>query len=423
MVNFYLNLFIGICIALIAWGLMRPERIYQYPFIMGTIFISFIVPQAIALVETPGAASSEAIERVLLMCCLCAGMCWLGDRSKPDRKLLKKLSIPLNERKLRRGAIVLIFIGYFFTFLLSRTTIQFAANSNWTGPATIYLFFTKVLYIALAVMALLALKKPTKINIILAIIAGYPIVQNAILIGRRQPTFTFFIILGISAFYIRRLLPPRFLTLGLIVAAAYIIPLLGQLRGDFWLLILNGNVSNINFVQGLNRVLEGDILELRNAAMLMDAAVKTGQYGYGTGFWDAIVFQYVPGQLLGYGFKNSLQFHLTNFDTNSLLGYSIPNGSTTTGIGDSFLEFGYFGCLIFYGVAYFFKHVWISALYQNSLLSQILYASSCSSMMVGITHGNQRFFQEILFQFIFVGFLVYSSRSKRYPSTALANPQ
>ncbi|WP_264321818.1 hypothetical protein [Zarconia navalis] len=368
---------------------------------MGAIFVSFIVPQAIALVENPGVASSVAIERVLLMSCLCAGMCWFGYQSKPNLKLLKKLNVPHNDRKLRQGAIVVMAIGYFFLFLLSRTTIQFAANSNWTGPATIYIFFSKVIYIALAITVILALKNPTKVNIILALVAGLPIVQNAILVGRRQPTFAFLVIIGVCAFYVRRLLPPRLLTLGATVSAAYIIPILGQLRGDFWSAILNGNISSINFEQGLNRVLEGNVLEFRNAAILMDAAAKTGHYGYGTGFWDAIVFQYVPGQLLGYGFKNSLQFNLTSFDTVSLFDYSIPNGSTTTGIGDTFLELGYFGCIIFYILAYYFKNIWISAVYQNSVFSQLLYASIISPSMAGITHGIDRFFQEIILQ-IFV---------------------
>ena len=39
MAETYLYLFIGICIAIVAWGVIRLERVYQYPFFMVTIII------------------------------------------------------------------------------------------------------------------------------------------------------------------------------------------------------------------------------------------------------------------------------------------------------------------------------------------------------------------------------------------------
>ena len=49
MTEFYLYLFIATCAGLLLWGLFRIERVYQYPFFMGSIFISFITPQAFVL--------------------------------------------------------------------------------------------------------------------------------------------------------------------------------------------------------------------------------------------------------------------------------------------------------------------------------------------------------------------------------------
>jgi hypothetical protein len=48
MANFYLFIFISICIVIICWSIIRLERIYQFPFFMVSVFLSFILPQAIA---------------------------------------------------------------------------------------------------------------------------------------------------------------------------------------------------------------------------------------------------------------------------------------------------------------------------------------------------------------------------------------
>ncbi|KST63323.1 hypothetical protein [Mastigocoleus testarum] len=419
MVELFLYLFLAICLALLLWGLNRSDRIYQYPFLMGAIFVSFLLPQAFALINNPGVVSKLALERVLLMSCLCAAMCWLGYQHKINTRLLKKLYIPLNERRLFKAGIILTIIGYIFRILLLRTNIQVGENSNWTGPATIYIFFAQVVEIAFAIFMLAVVKKPKFANVTAAIIAGYPIFVSAFLEGRRQNTFTFLIIIGISLLYVRRLLPPKLVVMILIIIGIFIIPLVGMLREEFWLAIVSGNLQNINLQSGFAKIIEGEILELRNAAILIEAAVKNNQYGYGTGFWDRIIFQYVPGQIVGLDFKNSLQFNWTSFDLSSLFGYSIPRGSTVTGIGDSFLEFGYFGCLIFACIAYFFKHLWISSVYQRSIFSQILYAGLISPTLVGVTHGIGRFIQEAIFQFIFVSWVAYYSKIKDKSSTFL----
>ena len=53
MAETYRNLLVIVCLGLFVWGLIRIERIYQYPFFMGAIFLSFLVPQAFALVNNP----------------------------------------------------------------------------------------------------------------------------------------------------------------------------------------------------------------------------------------------------------------------------------------------------------------------------------------------------------------------------------
>lgn len=415
MAEIYLAMLIIICLGLLSWGLIRLERVYQYPFFMGSIFISFLLPQAFALIKNPGQVSQHALERVLLVSCLCAATCWIGYKIQPNKKWLAKLDIPIDESKLFRAGIALMAMGYFFNFLLSRTTIQTAANGNWTGPATIYIFLAQVIYIAFAIFILQTLKRPNAINLLCTALAAVPLVQTVVLYGRRQPTMTLLEIVGLSFWLVRRYVPPRWIFITAIILITYLIPLIGELRGDFWNLVFSGNLQKVLSLSdnAFNLLLKGDVLELRNAALLMDAADQTNQYGYGSGYWDSIIFQYVPGQIVGYDLKKLLQVNLLEkYDLTNLYGYSIPNGSTITGVGDSFIEFSYFGFLSFGFIGYLFKNLWISSVYYQSTISRLLYMGLISPAMVGLTHGIGRFVQEAIYQIIFVGLVIYCCRVK-----------
>lgn len=408
----YLDLLNLTCIGLLGWGLIRPERTYQFPFFMGAIFVSFILPQAIALRNNPTVVTPEALARVLLMTILCAAMCWIGYQFKPNPRLLMTLNVNLDEQKLFRASIVLLAIAYAANFLLTQITIQTGDYGNWQGPATILSFFRNVIYIAFGIFLIQTLKRPKLKNIIFTVLASLPILQAVILSGRRQPTIAFLVVIGFSFWFVLRLIPPRWCFVFATIGGLYLIPLVGQLREDFWGLVFSGDWETIfsSAQQSFGTLLEGDILELRNAALMMDAAVKNSQFGYGTGYWDSIIFQYVPGQIVGYDFKASLQFKLTNYDLSSLYGYEIPFGATVTAIGDTFVEFYYFGCLVLALIAYLFKNLWISAIYHQSTISALLYMGLISSAMIGITHGIGRFCQELIFQFLFVGVAAYFSR-------------
>ncbi|BAY94744.1 MULTISPECIES: hypothetical protein [unclassified Tolypothrix] len=417
MAEVYRNILVCICLGLLIWGVIRIERIYQYPFFMGCMFLSFILPQAFALIANPGTGVSPTVlENVLLVSSICAASCWIGYQMKPNKKLLQLLNIETDERKLFIGGIMLMAEAWFFNFLLSRTTVQVAENYNWTGPATIYLFFIQAGNIAFGIFLLQALKRPRFLNIIFTVISGWPLF-NSVLIGRRQPTMTFAIIIGISLFLIYRYVPPRWLVVTGMLLVTFLIPLFGDLRGGVWNLIFSGNWQAILSAveQSFSSQQKGDFLELRNAALIIDVANKTSLYGFGTGWWDSIVFQFVPGQIVGFDFKKSLQFNLWDtyvIQLKNLYGYIRPNGSTITGVGDCFMEFGYLGCFIYALIAYIFKHLWICGVNYKNTFCQILYMGLISPAMICLTHGVGTFLQQGIFQVIFIGLVTYYSRGK-----------
>jgi hypothetical protein len=417
MAEIYRNLLIIICLGLLGWGIVRTERIYQYPFFMGCIFLSFIVPQAFALIQTPGLASQQAVERVLLMSCLCAAACWVGYQMPLNSKWLAIEKIKIDDRKLTHAGLALLALGSLCWFLLERQAaigIETASNHNWTGPATIYWFFGQSIYIAWAIFLLKALGKPNPFNICLTIIAGR-IPLNLVLGGRRQPTITFAIIIGLSLFLVWKIKPSRTLILMAVFLMIFVIPTMGLLRNRFWDLLLDGQWQELldKSQEAFTSQQEGDILELRNAALYMDATEKQGLYGLGAGWWDAIIFQYIPGQIVGFGLKNALQFKLiTEQNLANLYGYYVHPGTTFTGVGDAFMEFGYLGCLAFAVMGYIFKHLWILSNYPNSTLFRVLYMGLFSPAMVSVTHGVGRFFQEAIFQAGLVGLAAYYAKVK-----------
>ncbi len=408
MVEFLQYLLIGICALIVMWGMIKVERIYQFPFFMASMVIAFILPQVSALISNPGAATQNMLVQVLIMACLCTSMCWVGYNFPPNRTLLYKLQIPLDNRKLLQVGIFLTAIGWTFAVFTGQAASTLEAGKQWTGPATIFAFFAQVIYLGFAILLIQLLNKPSIINITGTIIAGLPIVQT-VLAGRRQPTMTFLIIIGLCFWYNFKLAPPRWLVLIAIVAGAYIIPLVGQLRGNFWNLIFQQDWETLKTSAELSyeTLQKGGILELRNAALVIDAATVSGKYEYGAGYWNAFVFQYFPGQIFGYDVKQSLQFDLQRAENLSLYGYAFPLGTTWTGIGDSYLQFGYFGALLFALIGNFFKTLWIASFQQKSLLATLLMMSLISPAMLGLTHGTERFLQEFIFQIILINLVGY----------------
>ncbi|SRR5579883_38890 len=412
----YRDLLVIICLGLLGWGVVRVERIYQYPFFMGSMFVAFIVPQAFSLISNPKQVSPEALERVLFVSCLCAAACWIGYRMKPNPKWLAKLNIIVDESKMLKAGIALMANGLFFNFLLSRTTPDVAANGNWTGPATIYICFAQTATLAFGIFLLQAFKKPNIINFLWVVVSGWPLL-GSVLIGRRQPTMTFLITIGLSLFWIRRLIPPRTATIVAMLSITFLIPVLGMLRAGFWDLVFSGQWQAVLDAtqQAFDSQQKGDYLELRNAALIMDAVEHTGLYGYGRVWWDNIVFQWVPGQLVGFDFKKSLQFNLWDKYIDLLkdfYGYENPNGLTFTGVADSFTQFGYFGFLSFAIIAYIFKHLWILATYYQNTAIRIIYLGLVSPAMISLTHSVGYSFQQASFQLLFIGLAIYYSRAR-----------
>jgi oligosaccharide repeat unit polymerase len=398
---------------MLAVTLAKPERIYEYPFFMAATFIVFIVPQAISFIRFPGGFGEEQVANVLLMTCLCFAMCWAGYQLRPAQFLKKTLAWPINLDRLFHGGLVFIAVSYFFNYLITGMTEEETGGSMWTGKVTIYAFFAGLIYPAFAICLFTALRTNGLLAWLSVIVAAIQPLQASVLAGRRETTVLFLLTISLTLYYYRGIKPPRLVVLFSILFAMLIIPATGTYRGlaadRDWNQVRQMDLIG-NFKTYLN---QESILELRNGALVIEATRQAGNYEYGAGYWDQLIFRFVPAQLVGKGLKNSLMFQSSeDYTQNELakLGYDIPGGSTLTGMADSFQQFGWFGCLFFAGMGLLFKTLYRATLQPNPIFAQLIYIQITTSAMRALTHQTIDFLPGLVYYSIFLGLLYLYAR-------------
>ncbi len=383
-------LFLAACAGLLAWGMRSSGRIYEYPFLIGAMFTAFLVPQALALYDNPLGVTVSAIDSAFLMASLCMACAWAGYTVRPLRSVRMRPPRSLSTKRVRTAALATCGISLLATALLPYFPPEGEGGAA-TGTFTILIFFTGFSVISFPILLIVALERPSVRNLLLALVSSYPIVSAMLLAGRREETAALFIVVAIAIYFVKRVSIGRLPMLAAVFVGAILIPLMGTVRQQLWDDMFSGRFQDIPIEQTMNTLAEGNILELRNAAAQIEAAERTGNYGYGTGYWDALVFRYVPGQLVGFDLKSALQFKWGT-DNRDWTGYVVSSGSTDTAMGDTFLQFGFAGCLFFFFQGILFRNLWESAL-RGSLPSMVAYISLMPAALVSVSHGSEWFLQ------------------------------
>ena len=95
------------------------------------------------------------------------------------------------------------------------------------------------------------------------------------------------------------------------------------------------------------------------------------------------------------------------------MSFYMPKGVTVTGLGDSFNQFGYLGCLVFAAIGYLFKNLWVAANQPGGTIAQILYIQSATSAMRALTHQTIDFLPGFIYSAIFVIAIAIYARDRR----------
>jgi hypothetical protein len=315
-----------------------------------------------------------------------------------------------------------LFLAYFFTILISRMSLQERGGGLWSGKVTIYQFFASLIQPAMAICLSYALRTRSQQGWVMTAIAALLPVVAIIFFGRREEAALFVMTVGLTLYFQRRIVTPRFAILGALAVATLLIPGTSQYRSA----MKTGNYSQLrqvdfvdNFVQFINKA---PILELRNAAMMIDATQESGEFGYGSAYWDQLVFRFVPAQIIGRDLKERIMFHPPKRGVDMripVMRYKVPPGTTLTGMGDSFREFWFFGALFFAALAIVFKSLWYASLREDAIFAQLLYIQTSTSAMRAVTHQTVDYLPGLVYNLVFLGAVVYYSRV-RAPHSATA---
>ena len=350
---FFFAPFVALCVLLVGAAVSRPRLIYEYPYFMAATFTSFLLPQAYALYRNEW--GGIYLEMTLVMASLCLACCWLGYRARPHPALLQKLEVRVNPGRFLQGGFLLVIIGWYFTYKFGTVPEEDFSGAR-SGITTVYLFFGGLVYPGFAICFYCALRERWTIAWVVSCVAASIPVQAAVFYGRRESTALFILSLGLSLFFLKGIKPPRLAIIITIGATIFLMPAISQYRSlakEDPLAALN----EIDFTEQFENSLEADaVSELKNAASLIAATAATGYYEYGAGYWNAVVFRFVPAQFVGKETKEALMIQGAPRDFSDfieqILGFAIPVGTTVTGLGDSFNQFGYLGCLFFAALGY-----------------------------------------------------------------------
>ena len=403
--GFYFSLFVLILVVTLSRVAWKPARIFEYPYFMAGVFAVFILPQAYSLMLFPGGVRTSSIEDVLLMTCLCLGAGILGYQAPIYSRGFHFLTRPLDPGRLFHFGLGMIMVGTVAYLLIPTEESRFGSRGGLTGVVVIYLFFVGLAPAGFAVCLLLFRQKPSIIRG-LAVAIGIIIPGMAIYAGRREAAVTFGLTLALTRYFTTGKPLPRVAVFGALLFAMLAIPATGTYRG----LVKEGRADQVMKIDVYKIfetfVKQESILELRNAAAIIDSTKMSDHYNWGSSYWNQMVFRFVPAQIVGMDLKNGLMLGRGSvqqiYRGNEHLKFEISPGSTNTGMADSFEEFGWLGCLFFFFVAMLFRTVWTAALHSQALFAQLFYIMVCSSGMRTVTHQTVDFFPGMVYQLIFL---------------------
>ena len=407
MTSFLLILLFGLVAAILAKVASRPALIFEYPYFMAAVFAVFVLPQAYSLVNFPGGVTREDVDSVLLMCILCLLFAVLGYSLRPSDSMHRMFAQPVDTSRLFITGVGLISVGLLATFLLPKQEIRMAERGGLTGVTTIYMFFASLTLPGFAICARLLREKFTRGRLLAVILGALVPLHSIVSGGRREIAVTFALAIGLSAFYNNRKPPSRLLIFGALFFAMIAIPATGIYRG----LINQGRAELVTQMRPIENFVDffsqESVLELRNAAALINSTQIRDSYGWGKGYWNQLVFRFVPAQILSREFKDSLMIGEGSsrkiYATELANNYEISAGSTNTGMGDAFEQFGWFGCLFFAVLGMFFKSLWTTSLLRDAVFPQVFYIMVCSSAMRTVTHQSVDFLPGMIYQLVFLG--------------------
>jgi hypothetical protein len=419
-------------VAQILWALRREGGVLEYPFLASWVYIFFILAQ-IFVVWQENKYDEYPIVRLLIMVFLCQTAGFIGYAS--SNTVPRKVDETCDVRYLKFFAIGSVIVGGFFHFRLLMLPEEMRTLTQWSGVTVAYLFLSKPLFFGGMIALSIALRNNERAMMGLAAITLLYSLSTIIIGGRRGPMVEISLAALTIVYFVKRWTVPRLLVmavipLGVIFVNGVAIYRTSVFHGQAYGSHLSLSEIPARVATGISAVadraneciLPAEALEIRNAISYMETISEQGQYDYGTGLWDLLVHRYVPAQIFGRDFKESLKFGFIESTVNHSVHRAVL-GTTMTGFTDSFQAFGYFGAIYFFISGVILRRLWNSASAGN-FTSQIAYGVLIRDGLEAITHHSCYVFAGIVvvWAFVVIPISLLRRASSKGNSQLLLNP-
>lgn len=363
----WLGVFVGINLAMMGyWLFIAKSRGYGFPFFAGAVALALILPQGIALANHSELIPEGGFAITMLFASLCTvAIGWGFSRGLRCARRPKLLSpVFFNDSTLMRGALVFTLLGVVFHIALSRIDIQIDPQTgNWTGTATVLIFFARWLNVGFVMALYLALKNRDPRAWGLVGVALCFLLPAILFRGRRAEAMVVGAAVLLLLWFVRRRAIPRW---GFVVAAIVMMFAMSAI-GAFRKVMSDPHLQSFSYWERLelvdwsgewNKVAEkGGGGELMNCVYGVSAANQLVKFDGGIPLWNLMIWSFVPGQIIGHDVKQAL-YLMVNWPfyatTNECYpAYSGLNGSMWLGYTDAFQSFWWMGWIVFFIISWF----------------------------------------------------------------------
>jgi hypothetical protein len=420
MIDLVLIFFAILCVGAMFLFSQNKTGMIQYPFLCAAVMAGWVLPQLVGLSINESVDEASLIQlTIFTIFCFIAG--WIGYFS--NRKPAEIFDWQFSNNKILMASAVLSVLGSFFHYRVGVLESQIVGL--WTGPITIYVFLASMLYIGTVMAVVVHIRNPTISSGIIIVFGISFLLYRVFFLGRRENAVELFILLLVFLWFRYRWIPARIFVFSTVFIGVLFVNSIGEYRsalfnrtgyGDSGAVI--SRVIKINFfdqfIENISSI--NHTCEIRNASMHIQAAQLGGYYDYGASTWNYFVHYFVPAQLLGSEFKESLKIDVQDAALTEL-SYTAMSGSTSTGMASSFRSFGYFGVVNFFLIGFIMSR-WFHAAQRNMAVAQMVVMLMTAKSLLAITHHTHAFFLEFVSLAIFLLPALYFARKR--PSTSKA---
>lgn len=382
------------------------RQLFSFSLIASLVFVGYLSPQVFNF-SLLGYHSEDAKDLFLIYALMCLLAVFFGENLAPA-------SVSVNARQYVRSAMIfylifLSFFGLFFYYKLRALPQEVLMESQWAGVAVLYNFFYRSTFVAFLIAFILWLELRQRIFLFFSIICVIPMIDSVVLGVRRQIAFDLFFYVVGSIWFVRRKRVSLALVCALFLFGFLVNSLIAPIRGA--IAIYRFNLAEFEISEVYNDLMlvattsEDRLLsdtygtDVENAVSKIWEVWSSDGYSFGIVYYNQLIARFVPRQIVGSEFKESLQFSVPVEPLEDGSGF-FKVGSTFTGFSDSFASFGLLGFFVFGIASVFVRRMFILA-ESGELRYQVMFLFFFSSLPLAITHQTFNVISGIINFFVF----------------------